>query len=260
MPNPDKKPGRRRRGRPAKVHAQGDIALLDAAQTAFARYGFEGATLRGVAAAAGVDPALIAHYFGSKKALWVAVVNRMSQRLQPLIADLEDLNRQTSIPIRIRLGNGLWQLISAVCEEPEFGMFLSRAGAENNARLNLLIRNLVRPHHDAFRPILLEAMRQKVIGDQPVEILYFMLLQAIAMTVSYRHLLSQFGASVDGIEELKTGVMHCVYATFLERNDVLAARKAKVPGFPETVGRQRRHVRKPASKQSALSKRDAEAL
>ena len=58
MPNPDKKPGRRRRGRPSKVQAQGDIALLDAAQSAFARYGFEGATLRGVAAAAGVDPAL----------------------------------------------------------------------------------------------------------------------------------------------------------------------------------------------------------
>ncbi len=121
----------------------------------------EGATLRGVAAAAGVDPALVAHYFGSKDALWEAVVDRMSQRLLPTIAELEGLNRRTSIPIRTRLGNGLWQLVSIVCEDPEFGMFLSRAGAEKNERLDLIVRKLLRPHHDAFQPILLEAMRQK---------------------------------------------------------------------------------------------------
>lgn len=228
MPSPGKKSEHRGPGRPAKAHPQGDLALLDAAQAAFARYGFEGASLRGIAASAGVDPALIAHYFGSKGALWEAVVKRMSQRLSPLIADLEAINRQTDTPIRIRLGNALWQFISAVCEEPEFGMFLSRAGTENNERLTLLIRKLVRPHHDAFLPILLEAMRQKVIGEQPAEILYFMLLQAISMTISYRHILDHFGTSSTTIEDLKTGVMHSIYATFLERNDVQAEAKGSV--------------------------------
>ncbi len=244
MPDSDKKPERRRRGRPAKVHAQGDIALLDAAQSAFARYGFEGATLRGVAAAAGVDPALVAHYFGSKDALWEAVVDRMSQRLLPTIAELEGLNRRTSIPIRTRLGNGLWQLVSIVCEDPEFGMFLSRAGAEKNERLDLIVRKLLRPHHDAFQPILLEAMRQKVIGKQPVEILYFMLVQAISMTVSYRHILSEFGAGVDDIAKLKAGVMQCIYGTFLEGNDARMTAKEDVRRFATTPGRRKESVHK----------------
>ncbi len=222
MRNQGNKPKRRRGpGRPANNHLQGDVALLNAAQTAFARRGFDGASLRGIAAAAGVDPALVSHYFGSKDALWGAVVERMAQRSLPLIAGLEELNRQVRIPIRIRLGSGLWQLISAACEEPEFGMFLSRVGVEGDERLKLLLDKLVRPHHDAFRPILLEAMRKRVIGTQPPDILYFMLLQAISMTVSYRHILDQFGEKVKDMESLKRDVMQCVYATFLERNDVL---------------------------------------
>ena len=242
-----KKPKRRGRGRPTKAQPQGDVALLDAAQSAFARYGFEGATLRGVAAAAGVDPALVAHYFGSKKALWEAVVDRMAKRLLPRIAELEELKRQTNIPIRIRLGNGLWQIVSAVCEEPEFGMFLSRAGAEKNERLNLIVKKLLRPHHDAFRPILLEAMQRKVVGNQPVEILYFMLVQAIAMTVSYRHILLQFGAGFDDIAKLKTGVMHCIYATFLERHDARMAAKDPVRRFAAMPGGQRESALKRAT-------------
>ncbi len=257
MPNPNKKPERRKRGRPAKVHAQGDIALLDAAQSAFARYGFEGATLRGVAANAGVDPALVAHYFGSKKALWEAVVDRMAQRLLPLITDLEDLNRQTDIPIRIRLGNSLWQLISAVGDEPEFGMFLSRAGAENNERLTLLIRKILRPHHDAFLPILLEAMRQKVIGDQPVEILYFMLVQAIVMTVSYRHMLGQVGASVDDIAKLKTDVMHCLYATFLEQHNARMTAKEAVRSLAAITARSRGTAHQRSTSRKSRSHRKA---
>ncbi|PVG82486.1 TetR/AcrR family transcriptional regulator [Nocardioides gansuensis] len=47
-------------------------AILDAAREAFAASGFRGTTIRGVASAAGVDPALVHHYFGSKDDLFVA--------------------------------------------------------------------------------------------------------------------------------------------------------------------------------------------
>src|SRR5579863_5674406 len=61
-------------GRPGKGRPDGALLLLKAAQSAFARHGFEGASLRGIAAAAGVDPALAAHHFGSKEALWEEVI------------------------------------------------------------------------------------------------------------------------------------------------------------------------------------------
>lgn len=46
--------------------------ILQAARASFAVAGFEAATIRGIAASAGVDPALVHHYFGTKDRLFVA--------------------------------------------------------------------------------------------------------------------------------------------------------------------------------------------
>lgn len=47
-------------------------AILDAARAEFAASGYTAASLRGVARRAGVDPALVYHYFAGKPALFVA--------------------------------------------------------------------------------------------------------------------------------------------------------------------------------------------
>jgi AcrR family transcriptional regulator len=49
-------------------------AILSAARQEFSQRGFETATVRAIASAAGVDPALILHYFGSKRGVFVAAV------------------------------------------------------------------------------------------------------------------------------------------------------------------------------------------
>ena len=49
--------------------------ILAAARAQFARDGYDGATLRGIAAGARVDPALVLHYFGSKEHLFVAALD-----------------------------------------------------------------------------------------------------------------------------------------------------------------------------------------
>jgi AcrR family transcriptional regulator len=48
---------------------------LAAAREAFAERGFDGATIRGIATAAAVDPALVHHYFGNKDKLFLAAVH-----------------------------------------------------------------------------------------------------------------------------------------------------------------------------------------
>jgi AcrR family transcriptional regulator len=48
--------------------------VLAAAREAFADRGYDGASIRGIAAAADVDPALVHHYFGTKDALFLAAV------------------------------------------------------------------------------------------------------------------------------------------------------------------------------------------
>jgi len=49
-------------------------AILAAARASFASQGFAGTTIRAVASTAGVDPALVHHYFGSKDDLFVAAL------------------------------------------------------------------------------------------------------------------------------------------------------------------------------------------
>jgi AcrR family transcriptional regulator len=49
-------------------------AILAAARDAFADRGFDGSSIRSIAASAGVDPALVHHYFGSKDQLFLDVM------------------------------------------------------------------------------------------------------------------------------------------------------------------------------------------
>ncbi|HWI72909.1 MAG TPA: TetR family transcriptional regulator [Baekduia sp.] len=49
-------------------------ALLDAAGSLFDERGYQGATVRDIGERAGVDPALIARYFGGKEGLYLAVL------------------------------------------------------------------------------------------------------------------------------------------------------------------------------------------
>lgn len=49
-------------------------AIAEAARAQFGDHGYHGATIRGIAAAARVDPALVHHYYGSKEALFAAAM------------------------------------------------------------------------------------------------------------------------------------------------------------------------------------------
>jgi AcrR family transcriptional regulator len=65
---------RRRTGRrPGSADTRGRI--LDAARHAFGERGFEQTSIRQVAADAGVDPALVHHYFGSKQRLFISAMD-----------------------------------------------------------------------------------------------------------------------------------------------------------------------------------------
>ncbi|MFI2783567.1 TetR/AcrR family transcriptional regulator [Streptomyces sp. ALB3] len=71
-------PPPRRRGRPSRTEgATGPDArtrILEAARTEFAGRGYDRTTVRGIARAAGVDAALVHHYFGTKDEVFAAAV------------------------------------------------------------------------------------------------------------------------------------------------------------------------------------------
>ncbi|HET6432116.1 TetR/AcrR family transcriptional regulator [Dyella sp.] len=88
-PTPAKAP-RRRAGRPGGDDLDLRAHLLDAAAAQFARSGIEGSSLRAIAAAAGVTPAMLHYYFGDKARLTQALVEeRLMPAMQPLRERLE---------------------------------------------------------------------------------------------------------------------------------------------------------------------------
>jgi AcrR family transcriptional regulator len=64
-------------------------AILDAARRSFAERGYDRTTIRGVARDAGVDPALVAHYFGPKDALFAAALELPRAPVDALAAALD---------------------------------------------------------------------------------------------------------------------------------------------------------------------------
>ena len=72
--------------------------ILEAARAEFAEHGWAGATIRAVARAADVDPALVYHYFGSKEGLLDAATTPPPKWLEAVAATwrtpVNELGRQ----------------------------------------------------------------------------------------------------------------------------------------------------------------------
>ena len=102
----DRRPRRRRGRRPGGADTR--AALLAAARAEFADRGFDGATVRAIADRAGVDAAMVNHWFGGKEPLFTAALDfpidptRLIAELAP--GDPEELGRAHRRDVPDRLG------------------------------------------------------------------------------------------------------------------------------------------------------------
>ena len=78
--------GRRRGRRPGGTDTRS--ALLEEARAVFAEQGYDGATVRAIATRAGVDAAMVNHWFGSKEGLFVQAVLQLPFQPEELISRL----------------------------------------------------------------------------------------------------------------------------------------------------------------------------
>ncbi|MEU8381380.1 TetR family transcriptional regulator [Streptosporangium sp. NPDC048865] len=104
-PEARRRPGRR----PGSADTRGQI--LAAARETFAEKGFDKATVRGIARRAGVDPALVHHYFSGKEGVFVEAMNL------PITPDVV-LSAITAVP-REEVGERLVRLILTIVAEEE---------------------------------------------------------------------------------------------------------------------------------------------
>ncbi|MFT4215361.1 MAG: TetR family transcriptional regulator [Microbacterium sp.] len=127
-------PAPRRRGRPpAAASGATRQRILAAATDEFGASGYDATTIRGIAERAGVDAALVHHYFGTKADLFAAVVGAP---LRPDIAVRVMLEGP-----RDDLGESIVRYVLEIWEQPDVqrrGVALLRTAIGNRAMTPLL--------------------------------------------------------------------------------------------------------------------------
>ncbi|MDG9720735.1 TetR family transcriptional regulator [Streptomyces sp. DH24] len=131
-------PGRRR-GRPPRTES-GDTRgrILTAAREEFSERGYEKTSVRGIAKAAGVDPALVHHYFGTKEQVFEAAVEvafapALKVRDEVLEGPLDGVGERLT-----RMFFGLWE--NPVTRPPLLAIVRS---AVNNEAAAAVFRRLI---------------------------------------------------------------------------------------------------------------------
>ena len=124
---------KRRRGRPRAGESDARERIMAAAVEEFAEAGYDGATIRAIAARAGVDSALVHHHFGSKADLFGATIEAP---MRPDLAVPEILAGP-----RDEVGERIIRYILDTWEQPEVrrrGVVLLRAAIGNKLTTPLL--------------------------------------------------------------------------------------------------------------------------
>jgi AcrR family transcriptional regulator len=131
----------RRPGRRPGTNATRE-AILVAARDAFATRGYEKATIRGIAREAGVDPALVHHFYGSKEDVFRAAVSDVLAPIAEAMGGVgrgDDPGRTSQRLARVLVG--LWE------REPTKGALIGavRAAVTSETAAGLL-RGIVQEH------------------------------------------------------------------------------------------------------------------
>jgi AcrR family transcriptional regulator len=162
--------------RPQRRAADTRERIVAAALDAFADHGFDGATTRDIAGAAGVPQGLIAYHFAGKEALWRAAMDHifglLRSSLDAHVAALSDVDAPTHPRELLR------NFVRVAAAHPELHRLMIQEGKRDAARTRWLVKTHVRPLY-AFTSTLLRALPREGLAPRlPLVSLYYVLLGA----------------------------------------------------------------------------------
>ncbi|MBO8196006.1 TetR family transcriptional regulator [Streptomyces oryzae] len=144
QPTPAPEPAPRRRGRPARRTAEAGPGarerILASARGEFAEHGYDKVSVRAIARGAGVDAALVHHYFGTKEQVFAAAVEGAMAPVVEVPALLEATSREALGETITRAFLGIWE--DPATREPVLAIVRS---AVNNERAAAVFRGLLTP-------------------------------------------------------------------------------------------------------------------
>ncbi|MDT0183554.1 TetR family transcriptional regulator [Microbacterium sp. ARD31] len=127
--------------------------VLDAARASFAEKGFRATTIRAVASTAGVDPALVHHYFGTKDNLFLAALE-MPVDPRELLAPVVQMGPDGA-------GERLLRTFLSVWDDPDI-----------QVRLLAVVRSVLDEDggqllKEGFIPVVVGPVLARLVADEP---------------------------------------------------------------------------------------------
>ncbi|HEY8518318.1 MAG TPA: TetR/AcrR family transcriptional regulator [Candidatus Binatia bacterium] len=121
--------------------------ILEAAIELFSERSYDGATLRDIAARAGVTQPLLNYHYRSKDDLWRAAVDALFERLRATLAQRTEGLRGVDAVTTARLLVREFVVFSA--RNPQLHRLITQECKADGERLDYLVENHVRPLYDA---------------------------------------------------------------------------------------------------------------
>ncbi|MGK5528998.1 TetR/AcrR family transcriptional regulator [Streptomyces sp. URMC 129] len=142
--------------------------ILDSARDLFAQHGFERTTIRGVAAAAGVDPALVMQYYGSKQELFARAAQVPVPLATPAAQDADQLVEALLTTLGSKLGNlpaTTLAMMRSMLTHPEAGRIARETFGRQVEEITAVLPG---PDADARAALLICVVVGVTIGHQMV--------------------------------------------------------------------------------------------
>jgi AcrR family transcriptional regulator len=228
----------RRRGRPTKDHADGRETLLKTAVGAFARHGFEGADLRGIAAAAGVSPNLVRVHFGNKNGLWIACVDHLAEAMTPGLAAAARLFDDLSRPLAERLRDAVSVTSAFYDAFPDVRDFVLRIASEDDDRAAIVTEKVLRPAYEASQPLISAGIAAGIIRAAHPALVYVLLNSMLSQPPSFPELLARLAPDIAS-EHARGALIETIVSTLL--HEPAASPPIGIGDRSEDVSHDRKH-------------------
>lgn len=155
-------------------------ALLDAALHEFAAHGFEGASTRRIAAAAGTHQPQINYHFESKDALWKAAVDHLFARLDRTVR--EHLGEgDPGWDTRAGLAANIRAFVRAAAGLPELNRIMVQEATIDSERLQWIVEHHTRPRFEVVTRIWRRLRAAGEVADVDEVVLYYSLVGAASL-------------------------------------------------------------------------------
>ncbi len=202
----------RARGRPAKDLQVAPEQLLRQVFRMFAREGYEGASLRMLAADAGVNYTLFRHHFGTKDALWRAAVE---SEMAPLVRQLSQILDGSREPedLIAALRKNITAVLTLVASNPEPAGVLLKDSTDDE-RCQWLYEHFLGPYLNRVEQAYEEARELQLIREVPFDSLHGMVMGVARMMVDPGPLAPRMKPILEDPEKLRAYIEGTVATLF----------------------------------------------